>query len=100
REGAAGRQERQGQSPATLADPLVQRQSHRRQTGDGESRQTDTGRGQGDLGHPGEEGSGGTRPPTTGLPAPPAPTRVHREAQWQETPSGLPNDDRPSDVGV
>ena len=58
REGDTGRQMGQGESLATSADPLVQRQSAGRQTSDGKSRQTDSWRGRGDLEHPGEESTG------------------------------------------
>ena len=58
REGDTGRQVGQGESLATPADPLVQRQSPCRATSDREPRQEHTGRGPGHLEHPGGENDG------------------------------------------
>ena len=51
----------QGQSLATPADPLVQRQSPCRATSDGKPRQTHAGRRWDNLERPGEEGTGHAR---------------------------------------
>ena len=70
REGNAGRQRGQGPSPATPADPLVQRQGHCRQARDGKSREAHPRGRPRHLGHSGEEDGGSARPATTGVPPP------------------------------
>src|SRR5207253_376685 len=54
-EGNTGRRLAQGENLATVSDPLVQRQSTRRATSDGESRQTHAGRGRYYVVHSGGE---------------------------------------------
>src|SRR6266851_10227518 len=50
----------QGASPATFADPLLQRQSSRRSTSDGKQWQENPRCGPRNLGHPREEDTGST----------------------------------------
>src|SRR6516164_2813877 len=54
-EGSTGRRLAQGESSATVSGPLVLRQSTRRTTSDGESRQPHAGRGWNHVVHPGGE---------------------------------------------
>lgn len=67
----AGRKEPQGTSLAVHSDELAQWQSRRHETSDDQPRQTDSGRGQRGVGHPGEEdkrhrrSAPSKRPPTT-----------------------------------
>src|ERR1700758_2138278 len=57
-----GKQMGQGASPATFADPLLQRQSSRRSTSDGKQWQENPGCGPRNLGYTRDENTGSTCP--------------------------------------
>src|ERR1700687_1725288 len=80
-EGNPGRRLAQGESPATISGPLVQRQSTRRTTSDGESRQTHAGCGWHHVVHPGGEATSYRVAQTAWLSATPAETGLHPESR-------------------
>src|SRR6516165_3405250 len=82
REGSEGRQMGQGESLATSADPLVQRQSSRRSTGDGKPRQENPWCGPRNLGHPREEDTGHTGTQASGLSTSAPSTCLYPEIGW------------------
>src|SRR5580765_8372204 len=88
----------QGQSPATSADPLVQRQSPCRKTSDGKPWQTDTWGRRGNLGDPSEESNGSLHAPPTRLSCPTTQARVHSEIE-RSASSGYSDRLRPRDAG-
>src|SRR4029453_2384897 len=89
-----------GESLATSADPLVQRQGPCRAASDGKPGSTNTRCRSGRMGHRGVEGNGDPPVATTRLPSPTVTTRVHPEKQRPETPSRHSHDEGPSHAGA
>jgi hypothetical protein len=81
--GGEGRQMGQGESLATLAHPLIQRQSTCRATSDGKPRQENTRRGQRTLDHAKSEDESHTPPSAERVSSQTAQARVHSQEQWQ-----------------
>ena len=101
REGDAGGQMGQGQSLATSADPLVQRQGPGRPTSDGKPRQATLRAWTGRLWNtPEKKATAIARSAAARLPTPTAAAGVHPQEQRQDAPSGDSHDDRPGDAGA
>src|SRR6266404_4364223 len=83
RAGNEGKQMGQGASPATFADPLLQRQSSRRSTSDGKQRQENPRCGPRNLGHTREEDTGSTCTKAQGLSISAPTTCLHPEVGRQ-----------------
>ena len=92
----------QGESLATSADPLVQRQSSCRETGDRKPRQADTRGGRNTWNTPEKKAAAVRLVAAAGLPRPAAAACLHpEERERQETrPSGIPIDEGPRDAGA
>ena len=100
RKGYAGRQMGQGESPATFADPLVQRQSSGRQTGDREPRQKNTGRGRRYVVDTGSQIDRRDVLNAKGISSDAAQTRIHPQTQGRKTPDQYSHYDGQGDAGA
>ncbi len=100
RKGYAGRQMGQGESPATSTDPLVQRQSFGRQTGDREPRQKNTGRGRRDVVHTGSQIERRVVVAAEGLPADAPQTHIYPQVQGRKTSDKYSDYDGQGDASI
>src|SRR6266852_2759327 len=99
REGVAGGQTAQGENLAADARPLAERQSFGRSASDGEPRQTDAGRGRGDLVHAGGQIASRVVAQTAWLPAASIETGVHPEKQRQDASAWDSDNEGPRGAG-
>ncbi len=88
----------QGESIATFADPLVQRQSIVRQTSDRKQRQTNTGHRRENLAYAQEESAGSKITAATRLPGATIAANLHSQKQWKEKTLEHRHNERPSDA--
>src|SRR5216683_255229 len=89
----------QGENLAADARPLAERQSFGRSASDGEPRQTDAGRGRGDLVHTGGQIASRVVAQTAWLPAASIETGVHPEKQRQDASAWDSDNEGPRGAG-
>jgi hypothetical protein len=87
-EGNEGRQMGQGESPATFAHPLVQRQGSCRATSGGKQRRCNPRSGRSHLGHSPAESNGHSHAQATRVSSSPAQACLYSQAKRQKAPSG------------
>ena len=99
-EGNEGRQMGQGQSPATFADPLVQRQGSCRTTSDGKQRWCNPRSGRSHLEHSPEESNGHSHAQATRVSSSTAQACLYSQAKRQKASSGHSLRRVPGDAGT